>query len=178
MLGMKNFRQYRPSEDKAIELEAYFKVVFFISEDGQDWYQSQKDFSQDTLKVAYDERGIIRSLSGDISKIYPDGYSVAEVANTEENQKADIYGGWIYQGGKLSPRTLTPEELSCRAEVEKNALLQRAEKEIALLSRAVRLDMATQEDISLLGAWERYSIQVNKIDTSTGLVMDWPVKPE
>ena len=63
---------------------------FFISEDGRDWYKSQADFLPDTLKIAYDEAGIIRSISNDVSSIYPRGFSVVEVDITKANKSVDI----------------------------------------------------------------------------------------
>lgn len=177
MLDMKGFKPYLPRDDAAITLREQFNVTFFISEDGRDWYQNQGAFADDTLKVAYDDRGIIRSISQDVSKIHPGGLSVAEVANTDKNRQADISGGWVYKKGKISRLALTAEQIVGQALDEKKQRLKDVEAEIAPLERAVRLDMATREDAELLSALERYSVLVNQIDVSAAPDIEWPVKP-
>ncbi|ENZ1877647.1 tail fiber assembly protein, partial [Salmonella enterica] len=52
--------------------------------------------------------------------------------------------------------------------------LAEAEAAIAPLSRAVKLKIATDEEIKRLEAWELYSVMVNRVDTSNP---DWPQKP-
>ncbi|EGZ7316237.1 tail fiber assembly protein, partial [Escherichia coli] len=58
---------------------------------------------------------------------------------------------------------------------QKARLLADAESVIQLLERAVRLNMATDEDHSRLEAWERYSVLVSRVDTAKP---EWPQKPE
>ncbi len=50
-----------------------------------------------------------------------------------------------------------------------------AESVIQPLERAVRLNMATDEERTRLEAWERYSVLVNRVDTANP---EWPQKPE
>ncbi|WP_410966249.1 tail fiber assembly protein, partial [Salmonella sp. SKLX061860] len=40
--------------------------------------------------------------------------------------------------------------------------------------RAVKLNIATDEEIKRLEAWELYSVMVNRVDTTNP---DWPEKP-
>ncbi|EJR7187300.1 tail fiber assembly protein, partial [Salmonella enterica] len=49
-----------------------------------------------------------------------------------------------------------------------------AESVIAPLARAVKLKMATDEEIKRLEAWELYSVLVSRVDTSKP---DWPDVP-
>ncbi|EJJ1959772.1 tail fiber assembly protein, partial [Salmonella enterica] len=53
-------------------------------------------------------------------------------------------------------------------------LLAEAESVIAPLARAVKLKIATDEEIKRLEAWELYSVMVNRVDTANP---DWPEKP-
>ncbi|EAA7762195.1 tail fiber assembly protein, partial [Salmonella enterica] len=53
--------------------------------------------------------------------------------------------------------------------------LAEAESAIAPLARAVKLNIATDEEIKRLEALELYSVMVNRVDTSNP---DWPQKPE
>ncbi|MGO2335290.1 tail fiber assembly protein [Providencia sp.] len=64
------------------------------------------------------------------------------------------------------------------ADNEKAQRLEEAEQQILMLERKVRLDMATDDEVTLLKQWEIYSIKVSDIDTSTAPGIDWPVKPE
>ncbi|MBJ3735024.1 tail fiber assembly protein, partial [Salmonella enterica subsp. enterica serovar Derby] len=75
-------------------------------------------------------------------------------------------------------REYTPEELVAQAEARKAELLAEAESVIAPLARAVKLNIATDEEIKRLEAWELYSVMVNRVDTSTAPKIDWPKKPE
>ncbi|MGF3691985.1 tail fiber assembly protein, partial [Salmonella enterica] len=53
-------------------------------------------------------------------------------------------------------------------------LLAEAESVIAPLARAVKLNIATDEEIKRLEAWELYSVMVNRVDTASP---DWPDVP-
>ncbi|ELE3799304.1 tail fiber assembly protein, partial [Salmonella enterica] len=94
---------------------------------------------------------------------------------TEENRRADISGGWQFKDGKIVQRVYSPEELHKKAEAEKVRRLAEAESAIAPLARAVKLNIATDEEIKRLEAWELYSVMVNRVDTANP---DWPEKPE
>ncbi|EDH3766388.1 tail fiber assembly protein [Salmonella enterica subsp. enterica] len=71
-------------------------------------------------------------------------------------------------------REYTPEELVAQAEARKAELLADAESAIAPLARAVKLKIATDEEIKRLDAWELYSVMVNRVDTASP---DWPDVP-
>ncbi|MEB2729586.1 tail fiber assembly protein [Citrobacter koseri] len=178
MQHLKNLTKYTPDDAYNLFLMDEHNAEFFISDDGRDWYESQADFMPDTLKVAYDEAGIIRCISKDVSSIYPRDFSVVEVEITPENQDVDIMGGWVFRDGKIQPREYSQEELIAQAEAKKAELLAMADAAIAPLSRAVRLKMATDEEAATLEEWERYSVLINRVDTSTVPDIDWPEQPK
>ncbi|HCP9279012.1 TPA: DUF4376 domain-containing protein [Escherichia coli] len=93
---IKSFKLY-PPEKSDVPGAMYLKSV-----DGRDWYESQSLFAADTLKLVYDSNGIITSISKDVSMLWPVNQSVAEVADTEENRKADISGRWGFDGEKIT----------------------------------------------------------------------------
>ncbi|HFG6727160.1 TPA: tail fiber assembly protein, partial [Salmonella enterica subsp. enterica] len=66
------------------------------------------------------------------------------------------------------------EELVAQAEARKAELLAEAESVIAPLVRAVKMKIATDEEIKRLEAWELYSVMVNRVDTSNP---EWPEQP-
>ncbi|MDI0552840.1 tail fiber assembly protein, partial [Escherichia coli] len=48
---------------------------------------------------------------------------------------------------------------------------------IAPLQDAVDLEIATEEETSLLEAWKKYRVLLNRIDTSTAPDIEWPEIP-
>jgi len=56
----------------------------------------------------------------------------------------------------------------------KDRLVKEAEAVIQVLERAVKYDMATDEEKSRLEAWERYSVLLSRVDVDNP---DWPENP-
>ncbi|EAY4772988.1 DUF4376 domain-containing protein [Salmonella enterica] len=109
MQNIKNFTRGNPKTAEQLAQANRHRVMFLFSEDGQEWYECQKQFAPDTIKVAYDADGIIRSLSLDVSALWPDGLSVAEVPDTTANRRADISGRWGFDGTTIVD-LMTPEK--------------------------------------------------------------------
>ncbi|MBB7113412.1 tail fiber assembly protein, partial [Escherichia coli] len=42
---------------------------------------------------------------------------------------------------------------------------------------AVDLEIATEEETSLLEAWKKYRVLLNRVDTSTAPDIEWPTNP-
>ncbi|HBA8544058.1 TPA: tail fiber assembly protein [Escherichia coli] len=63
------------------------------------------------------------------------------------------------------------------AEETKNSLMQAANEHIAPLQDAVDLEIATEEEASLLAAWKKYRVLLNRVDTSTAPDIEWPANP-
>ncbi|KZH81790.1 phage tail protein, partial [Escherichia coli] len=142
---------------------------------GKNWYEEVKNFQPDTIKIVYDENNIIVAITKDASTLNPEGYSVVEIPDITANRRADISGNWKFLDGKVVKREYTKQELQQQAELQKAALLSEAESVIQPLERAVRLNMATDEERTRLESWERYSVMVSRVDTAKP---EWPQKPE
>ncbi|ECF0952283.1 tail fiber assembly protein [Salmonella enterica subsp. enterica serovar Reading] len=183
---IKNFRLIDdPVSRGKTQAEINIGAYFLESEDGQDWYECQSLFSDDTAKIMYDPEGVIwgvvnqpvpqRGNTYAVSMLWPVNMSVAEIdaADCPDDCRGD--GTWLYQDGKVVQRGYSPEELRKKAEAEKIRRLSEAESAIAPLARAVKLKIATDEELKRLEAWELYSVMVNRVDTSAP---DWPEKPE
>ncbi|EHQ9002106.1 tail fiber assembly protein, partial [Escherichia coli] len=71
------------------------------------------------------------------------------------------------------------EKLFRRREAEetKNSLMQAASEHIAPLQDAVELELATEEETSLLEAWKKYRVLLNRVDTSVAPDIEWPTSP-
>ncbi|MEI9881657.1 tail fiber assembly protein [Atlantibacter hermannii] len=64
------------------------------------------------------------------------------------------------------------------ARQEKKRLQIAATEVIAPLERAVRLGMATEEEMVLLTEWEKYSVLLNRVDVSKPMDITWPEMPD
>lgn len=109
MQNIKNFTRGNPKTAEQLAQANRHRVMFLFSEDGQEWYECQKQFALNTIKVAYDADGVIRSLSPDVSALWPEGLSVAEVPDTTANRRADISGRWGFDGTTIVD-LMTPEK--------------------------------------------------------------------
>ena len=48
----------------------------------------------------------------------------------------------------------------------------------APLQDAADLEIATEEETSLLEAWKKYRVLLNRVDTSTAPDIEWPEEPD
>ncbi|WP_105233381.1 tail fiber assembly protein [Escherichia albertii] len=174
MQHLKNIKAGNPKTIEQYQLTKEFDVVWLYSDDGRNWYEEQKNFQPDTLKVAYNQEGIICCIEKDASLINPEGMSVIELPNITANRRADTSGNWMIKDGAVIKRVYTEDELQQQAESKKASLLAEAESIIRPLERAVRLNLATDEERTRLDAWERYSVLVSRVDTAKP---EWPDLP-
>ncbi|EME3794772.1 DUF4376 domain-containing protein [Salmonella enterica] len=98
---IKNFTEYSPVPDEKNKIPLRYGARFFKSEDGRDWYECQKLFSPDTIKIACNQDGVIVAVGKDVSGFWPEGKSIAEVPDTTANRRADISGRWGFDGEKI-----------------------------------------------------------------------------
>ncbi|EDX2471373.1 tail fiber assembly protein [Salmonella enterica] len=174
MMHLKNIVAGNPKTPEQYQLTKKFGVVWLFDEDGKNWYEEQKKFSADSLKIAYDKNNIIVDINKDVSAINPEGCSVVELPDITANRRADVSGRWMFNGEQVSKRIYSPEELRQQAEAKKVKLLEEVETVITPLARAVKLGIATDEERQRLKVWEQYSVLVSRVDTSKP---DWPDKP-
>ncbi|MCN6425919.1 tail fiber assembly protein, partial [Escherichia coli] len=166
MQHLKNIVAGNPKTVEQYQLTKNFNVAWLWSEDGKNWYEEVKNFQPDTIKILYDENNIIVAVTRDASTLDPTGYSVVEVPDITANRRADDSGKWLFKDGAVVKRIYTADEQQQQAELQKAALLSEAESVIQQLERAVRLNMATDEERTRLEAWERYSVLVSRVDTA------------
>lgn len=88
MLHIKKFKTYEPSSN------AIDGVLYLRSEDGKDWYEIQSQFAKDTLKVMFDDNGLVISCSRDVSLLFPVNCGVLEV----ESETDDLLGCYVVNG--------------------------------------------------------------------------------
>lgn len=172
MQHIKNLKRYTP--------EALFlgeNVIYLQDDNGIDWYAAQKLFSPDTVKLAYDECGIICAINSDVSMLWPIGLSVIELNPTKLPKRCLANGEWVFDGKKVSQRAYSAEEMMAKAEARKNELLASAGKAVAPLQDAVDLGIAMEDEIVQLRLWKTYRVQLNRINSQNAPDIDWPVAP-
>ncbi|ECD5556417.1 tail fiber assembly protein, partial [Salmonella enterica] len=135
----------------------------------------------DTFKLKYKlcihpDTKVIHSVSEDISTLYPAGFDIVE---SDSLPYDDIISGkYQFVDNKIIPRTYNEVELTQITNAEKSKKLKLANEKIRPLQDAVDLGIATDEEIQKLGAWKRYRVEINRIDTSNLLDISWPLPPD
>uniref|UniRef100_A0A1A9VZ06 Bacteriophage P22 tailspike N-terminal domain-containing protein n=1 Tax=Glossina brevipalpis TaxID=37001 RepID=A0A1A9VZ06_9MUSC len=159
--------RYKPDENSAVFKKfGPYTNLFLKDESGNDWYEVQKLFATDTLKIAYiEENGLVKMVGRDADMLVPIDLSVTE-------------GEWAYRDGKIQPRIYTHAELEQKATWEKDNLLDKAARVIAPLQDAVDLDMATGGEKAALLAWKKYRVLLNRVDITQAPDIDWPEPPD
>ncbi|MFS3555355.1 tail fiber assembly protein [Citrobacter braakii] len=171
MMKLINLQRYIPED-----LFLGEGIQYFIDATGKDWYKSLSKFTKKYSIAIENDTGVIRSISEDADRLYPVGLTVVDVDSIPEG--CDIFGGWVFDGNKIVSRTYTVKELQQQAESKKKTLIADAENAISLLSRAVKLGMATDKETSMLTEWEKYSVLLSRVDTSKLREINWPEVPE
>ncbi|ELI2284116.1 tail fiber assembly protein, partial [Escherichia coli] len=92
MMHLKNIKIGNPKTKEQYQLTKQFNIKWLYSDDGKNWYEEQKNFQPDTLKMVYDRNGVIICIEKDVSAINPEGASVVEVPDITANRRADISG--------------------------------------------------------------------------------------
>ncbi|HAM9543842.1 TPA: tail fiber assembly protein [Escherichia coli] len=177
MMHLKNITVGNPETTEQYRLTRQFNIRWLYSDDGKNWYEEQKRFQSDTLKIAYDAQGVIRCVSQDVSAINPEGLSVVELPNTTANRRADISGNWMFKDGAVIRRVYTEEELRLQAENQKQRLLQQAREKTQFWQTQLALGIISDSDRQQLMSWMRYVQQVEATDTSS-LPVTFPEQPE
>jgi hypothetical protein len=180
MINIQNFQVGTPKTAEQLKLRNQHNVMFLYAEDGTEWYSCQGGFAVDTIKIAYDGKGIIRSIAAnnDVSTLWPEGLSVAEVPNTTANRRATIDGGWVFDGKTIERRVYTPQEIQAQAKAEQSFRIAAAAKVMAPLQDAVDLGIANELEQEQLNAWKTYRVMLNRIDTSQETDITWPEEPK
>lgn len=174
MQHLKNLKTYTPDDEYSLLLMKEHSAEFFISEDGRDWYESQADFSPGTLKIAYDEGGIVRSISKDVSSIYPRDLSVVELPATKTNLRVTLGDDWFYKDGKLQQI----RNHRADAEAERDSRMAEVTTRIDWLEDAQKDGDISSDEETELATLRAYRTALRRLDLSTAPDLNWPEAPE
>lgn len=158
MLHLKNVEIYTP--DKVPEELAPFGVLFFKSEDGQDFYDAVKLMKEDTIKILYAD-GMVTGFSKDASSLYPVGSSLIEVPENKVPDDLDVSRKYLFDPKTLK-FTINPEFLTRDLDIQKQNLLSLANDKIAQYQDKVDLETATKGEVTALKNWKAYRIKVRE----------------
>ncbi|MBP1129397.1 MULTISPECIES: tail fiber assembly protein [unclassified Serratia (in: enterobacteria)] len=181
MVNYRNFTTYKPEFKASEEEDAEYRpdILYARDETGRDWYDCQADFSDETLKVMYDDKGVIVCMSIDVTAIFPPGFSVAEVAISEVPPEACNDMTWAYRDGKVVKRVYSQTEKRKMVQGEKERLITRVNQVTQTLSSKLLLGMATDEEKAKLRVWMDYVNEVEEIsDDEDPEKIVWPTPPD
>lgn len=190
--NIKNFRLIDdPVSRGKTQAEINIGAYFLESEDGQDWYECQSLFSDDTAKIMYDPEGVIwgvvnhpvpqRGNTYAVSMLWPVNMSVAEIdaADCPDDCRGD--GSWLYRDGKVLP---VPVDYQAKAETTRQKLLDAANSAIADWRTELALGEISDDDKASLTKWMAYIRELKSLvltgisDEATFNKIQWPVLPQ
>ncbi|EEC5246909.1 phage tail protein [Salmonella enterica subsp. enterica] len=152
--------------------------LYFRSEDGQDFYESLSKFTK-KYKLCIDSENIIRSVSEDVSRLYPAGFSVVEINKLPAG--FNTYGDWKYSNGAV---VAVPVDYHAKAETARQKLLDAANSTIIDWRTELALGDISDDDKASLTKWMAYIRELKALDLS-GVkdetdynAIKWPAKPE
>ncbi|EBZ0661157.1 tail fiber assembly protein [Salmonella enterica subsp. enterica serovar Haifa] len=173
------------------QAEINIGAYFLESEDGQDWYECQSLFSDDTAKIMYDHDGVIwgvvnkpvpqRGNTYAVSMLWPVNMSVAEIdaADCPDDCRGD--GSWLYRDGKVLP---VPVDYQAKAETTRQKLLNDADNAIKDWRTELTLGIISDENKATLILWMNYinvlkSLDLTGVsDEATFTAIRWPALPQ
>lgn len=102
MLTLRNLSVYMPDEPDFLP-DILSLATHLQTEDGLDWYYHRTRFRDDTLKIMYDKKNIIRGFSFNAQALWPDGLSVTEIKPENVPAEFSEKGEWIWNGEEIIP---------------------------------------------------------------------------
>ncbi|EBB0053860.1 tail fiber assembly protein [Salmonella enterica] len=173
-MELKNVSRYCPENP-----EYGAGVQYFRSEDGLDFYDSVNKFSKKYKLCVEPTTGVICSVSEDVSRLYPAGFSVVETDALPDG--CDISGNWRFVDGAVSS---VPVDYPKKAESQRQRLLDDAADITEDWRTDLQLEIISDEDKASLVKWMTYIKKLKALDLS-GVkdetdynAIKWPAKPE
>lgn len=169
MLHLKNIEIYTP--DVIPEGFEGFSVIYFRSQDGQDFYEAIKEADPDTMKILYADN-VVTGFSPDASSLYPAGSSLIEVPADKVPEDIDIDGRYLFNSKTLE-FTSNPEFITQELDFQKAQLLTIANEKIAQYQDKVDLGDATDMEVQTLKEWKAFRVKVREAKD----IDSFPAKP-
>lgn len=188
MQHIKNFRRVTPT---AKQLKKYSNAegdipVFLRSDDGQDWYECQQDFADDTVKLMYDENGVIQAVVDKpvpgrgntlaVSMLCPEDMSVAEVSELPEGFEIDSKS-WKFGDDGVYQDVAVLTDATLRANSRHYSFLRReAVSELVMLQSCAEAGRGRPNDEARIQTLRTYLADLRDTDLTVA-EPDWPALP-
>ncbi|HBB9752499.1 TPA: tail fiber assembly protein [Escherichia coli] len=178
MLHLKNITAGNPKTAEQYQITKRHSIVWLFSEDGKNWYEEQKNFASDTIKVAYNERGRVVWIGKDVTGIEPTNVSIIELPDITTNRRITAPGYWFYRNDEFV------FDYKLKAEDERDALLKQVSIMTSEWEKDLLLGLISDEDREKLKAYRIYAKSLQALDFSTITdkasynAIEWPVSPE
>lgn len=174
MQSFGKFTQYTPTDKgKVTSLEGR-AVLYLRDEQGNDWYDTQKLFSENTLKVGYDEEGRVRTFCTDVYAFFPMNLAAVELPATKANMRVSLGDDWFYKDGKLQQI----RDQQAIAATERDNRMSEATRRIDWLTGALEDGDISEDETAELEALRAYRAALRRLDLTTAPKIGWPAKPE
>ncbi|EPW1450317.1 tail fiber assembly protein [Salmonella enterica subsp. houtenae serovar 43:z4:z23:-] len=190
--NIKNFRLIdAPVNRDKTQAEINIGAYFLKSDDGQDWYECQSLFSDDTAKIMYDHEGVIwgvvnkpvpqRGNTYSVSMLWPVNMSVAEIDAADCPDDCCGDGSWLYRDGRVLP---VPVDYQAKAETTRQKLLNDADNAIKDWRTELTLGIISDENKATLIMWMNYINVLKSLDLTgvsdgaTFTAIRWPALPQ
>ncbi|EKR5117039.1 tail fiber assembly protein [Escherichia coli] len=178
MLHLKNITAGNPKTAEQYQMTKRHSIVWLFSEDGKNWYEEQKNFASDTIKVAYNERGRVVWIGKDVTGIEPTNVSIIELPDITTNRRITAPGYWFYRNDEFV------FDYKLKAEDERDALLKQVSIMTSEWEKDLLLGLISDEDREKLKAYRIYAKSLQAMDFSpiadktSYNAIEWPVSPE
>ena len=178
MLHLKNITAGNPKTAEQYQMTKRHSIVWLFSEDGKNWYEEQKNFSGNTIKVAYNEKGRVVWGGKDVTGIEPTNVSIIELPDITANRRITAPGFWFYRNDEFV------FDYKLIAEGERDALLKQVSIMTSEWEKDLLLGLISDEDREKLKAYRIYAKSLQAMDFSpitdktSYNAIEWPVSPE
>ncbi|VEB95800.1 Caudovirales tail fibre assembly protein [Cedecea lapagei] len=167
------FTQYVPEDSDKPKTIGVSNIMYLRDDLGNDWYEIRELFSENTLKIGFDESGRVRTFTTNIDAMVPIDLSVAELEANDENLKIVLGEDWFYRDGKL--RQI--RDYAAIAASQRDQLMNEAGQRIEWLNAAAEDSDISADEKSELEALRAYRTQLRRLDISLAPNITWPEKP-
>ncbi|HAX9872197.1 tail fiber assembly protein [Escherichia coli] len=178
MLHLKNITAGNPKTAEQYQMTKRHSIVWLFSEDGKNWYEEQKNFASDTIKVAYNKRGRVVWIGKDVTGIEPTNVSIIELPDITTNRRITAPGYWFYRNDEFV------FDYKLKAEDERDALLKQVSIMTSEWEKDLLLGLISDEDREKLKAYRIYAKSLQAMDFSaitdktTYNNISWPEQPQ
>lgn len=164
----KAYRKYELTLEDLADNQTY---LFWKDENGECWYDLNKTFSADTVKIVYNtETMVVESVGKDAERMLPHGGGVLEIAELPEDFDQHIF--------KVDEETFTlyrcDVAVNNKNRMRQTVLLRDAVAHFVALSV---LPDRTKEETKEYNVWKDYIVAVKRTDISV-LEPLWPNIPK